>query len=66
MLGKTLPNGWLFTLSNEVYRDSLGVSHEAVGRAPEVAVPVFSLADLNAGRNSALDKALTLLGSTVH
>ena len=65
MLGKTLPNGWMFTLSNEIYRDSLGVRHEAVGRAPEVAVPVFSLADLNAGRNSALDKALGLLGSPV-
>ncbi len=65
MLGKALPNGWIFTLSNEVYRDHLGVGHEAVGTPPEVPVSVFSLADLDAGRNSALDKALELVGSPV-
>ena len=61
MLGKTLPNSWTFSLSNEVYRDSAGLNYEAVGIAPEIEVPIFSMNDLDAGRNSALDKALELL-----
>ncbi len=62
MLGKKLPNSWTFSLSNEVYRDSAGLNYEAVGIAPEIEVPIFSMNDLDAGRNSALDKALELLG----
>jgi len=60
MLYKRLPNGWIFTLSNEEYRDSRGVCHEGRGIAPDVAAPM----DLRAaaeGRDPALDAAIALI-----
>lgn len=60
-LYKTLPKGWKFTLSNEVYYDYKGVNHEVSGTVPQIQTPVFSLKDLETGHNSALETALKVL-----
>jgi C-terminal processing protease CtpA/Prc len=36
-LYRHLPNGWEFTLSNEIYRAPDGASYEGVGIPPQVA-----------------------------
>lgn len=38
-LSKTLPNGWTFTLSNEIFTDAEGLSPEVVGVAPHFETP---------------------------
>jgi len=65
ILTKTLPNGWELGLSNEVYRNHAGENFEVRGIPPDVAVSVFSLADLEAQRNSALEAASNTLGYPV-
>ena len=60
-LYKLLPNGWEFNLSNEVYYDHLGVSHEGKGVPPDISVNVFSLKDNAKRRNAALEMALGIL-----
>ncbi len=35
-LDKTLPNGWKYTLSNEVYESQQGASFEGIGIAPDI------------------------------
>lgn len=60
-LFKSLPMDWEFTLSNEVYYDHMGVNHEVKGIIPHVHAEVFSLNDLETGRNSALEAALKML-----
>ena len=62
ILEKPLPNGWQFELANEVYYDSDGVVFEAVGIPPDVEVPAFAKPEREAGQDSALNAALTLLG----
>jgi carboxyl-terminal processing protease len=62
-LYKSLPKGWKFSLSNEVYYDYLGVNHEVKGIIPHIEAPVFSLKDLETGHNSALEAALKALAS---
>ncbi len=42
VLAKTLPNGWVLTMSNEIYRDHEGVLWEGRGITPELVLPVFS------------------------
>jgi len=59
-LNKPLPNRWGITLSNEVYLDSEGVSFERVGLSPEIEVPVFRVADILAGEDPAVDRALAM------
>jgi hypothetical protein len=41
-----------------VYLNHEGVNHEVVGIAPHIRIPVFSLHDLEAGRNTALEITL--------
>lgn len=41
ILFKPLPNDWVLMLSNEVYKDSDGVSWEGQGIVPEVYLPIF-------------------------
>lgn len=65
ILGKQLPNGWEFGLSNEVYLDHLGKSHEVIGFPPEIKVQVFSLDELENKRNLAIEAALSTLGYKV-
>ncbi len=61
-LSKALPNGWDFTLSNEVFYDAEGINYEAVGVPPQEKVTVFSLNDINASKDKAIEKAMKLLG----
>ncbi|MCO7223749.1 S41 family peptidase [Pleionea sp. CnH1-48] len=60
-LVRQLPNGWHFSLSNEVYRDRDGVSYEASGFQPDIAMDVFLKSDRDAGTDAAIERALELL-----
>jgi C-terminal processing protease CtpA/Prc len=60
VLGRHLPNGWRFGLPNERFVTD-GRSYDGAGIAPDVSVPVFPKADLEAGRDGALETALALL-----
>jgi len=61
VLVRQLPNGWRFGLPNEVFLNEQGKHFEATGVPPDIRVPVFPKADLEAGRDSALEKALEIL-----
>ncbi|MFE7135654.1 S41 family peptidase [Streptomyces sp. NPDC057638] len=61
VLGRVLPNGWRFGLSNERYTTPRGHSHEAAGVPPHISVPVFTEEEFAADRDSAFDRAVTLL-----
>jgi len=60
VLGRTLPNGWRFGLPNERFITD-GKTWDGPGIPPDVEVPVFAKADLAAGRDVALERALELL-----
>ncbi len=62
VLDKDLPNGWAFGLSNEVYLDQHGKSHEVSGILPQTEVLTFSINNLKNGRDSAIEAALEILG----
>jgi C-terminal processing protease CtpA/Prc len=53
---------FFFGLPNEIYLAEDGRSFDAVGVPPDIRVPVFSDQDLKNGRDSALAKAIELLG----
>ena len=59
-LSKELPNGWLLTLSNEVYTDSEGQLWEGKGIAPQIDIGVFSKTDVFAGHIEAVRKVVDL------
>lgn len=61
VLGRRLPNGWRFGLPNERFITD-GKSYDGTGIPPTIRVPVFSAADLDAGRDSAIEKALEMFG----
>lgn len=61
VLVRRLPNGWRFGLPNEVFLTERGEHFEARGVPPDVRAPVFPKADLEAGRDGALEKAIELL-----
>jgi len=61
MLPKSLPNGWAFMLSNEVYLDPHGNLFELTGVPPEVDIEVFSKPEREAGKDSAIEKAIEIL-----
>ena len=58
MLVRRLPNGWIFTLQNEVYRTEAGTTFDGPGIPPDVVVPVFPDGDLEAGRDGVLERAI--------
>jgi hypothetical protein len=60
-LGRRLPNGWRFGLSNETYLTNDGKTFEGTGVPPDNEAPIFRKEDLADGRDSVLDKALELL-----
>ena len=60
-LPKSLPNGWLMTLSNEIYRDSHGISIETLGVVPRHPLEVFPPDDLFGGHSKAIDAILETL-----
>lgn len=62
VLDKALPNDWSFGLSNEVYLDQSGKSHEVTGIIPQTEVVLYSIDDLENERNSAIEAGLKILG----
>jgi len=61
VLGRSLPNGWLFGLPNEVYRTSDGRAFDGAGIPPDISVPVFAAADVAAGKDPAMARGLEVL-----
>lgn len=61
MLERTLPNGWKFYLSNEVYEDPTGRVYERYGIPPSQRIPMFTPRDLDGGVDQVLTKAVSLL-----
>jgi C-terminal processing protease CtpA/Prc len=61
VLGRRLPNGWRFGLPNERFVTN-GKSYDGPDIPPTIAVPVFPPADLANGRDTAIEKALQILG----
>lgn len=59
---RTLPNGWFLLLSHEHYTTPDGRSFEGTGVPPTHKVPVWTGAELRAGKDSALSGALRRLG----
>ncbi|TPV96671.1 MAG: S41 family peptidase [Myxococcales bacterium FL481] len=60
VLVRTLPNGWLVGLSNEVYEDPEGGVFEVVGVPPDVAVEPVAGGDFAASLRATLDTAVSL------
>jgi C-terminal processing protease CtpA/Prc len=60
-LGRRLPNGWTFGLSNETYLTKDGKNFEGTGVPPDIEAPIFPKEDLANGHDSAVDKALQVL-----
>ncbi len=65
VLGRKLPNGWQFGLPNEVFRTPDGKTFDEVGIPPDIEVPVFTDADVTAGKDPAIAKAMEWLGRQV-
>jgi carboxyl-terminal processing protease len=62
-LAKYLPNGWSFTVSNEIIVAPDGQSYEGVGVAPDVVVP-FDIEEIKAtGIDPQIERALHLLSA---
>ena len=61
VLGRRLPNGWRFGLPNEVFRTPQGTAFDGPGIPPDAAVPVFADADIAAGKDPGVAKALEIL-----
>jgi len=61
VLGRRLPNGWRFGLPNEIYRTADGKIFDLVGIPPDIEVPVFADADVAAGKDPAMARALEIL-----
>lgn len=62
-LSKLLPNGAEITLSNEIQMTPAGITFEVIGAQPDIEVPSYSEADINNGRDSALQTAIDLLSN---
>jgi hypothetical protein len=61
VLVRKLPNGWTFGLPNEVFRTPDGTTFDGGGIPPDIAVPVFTDADVAGGKDPAIVKALEVL-----
>ena len=61
VLPRSLPNGWRFGLPNERFLTEDGRTFDGPGVPAEIETPVFPAADLDAGRDSALEQALAIL-----
>jgi hypothetical protein len=60
-LVRHLPNGWSFFLPNELFLTESGTSFDGAGIPPTIAVPTFTPADLAAGRDPGLERAMVEL-----
>jgi len=63
ILLRRLPNGWKFTLSNEVYEAADGTLFEGRGFVPDVEITSPRAEDLAAGRDFGIEAALTQLST---
>jgi hypothetical protein len=63
VLGRKLPNGWRFGMPNEVFLTPQGSAFDGPGIPPDIQIPVFAPADLAAGKDPAMAKALEILAS---
>ena len=61
VLGRALPNGWRMGLPNELFLNAERKSYDGPGIPPTVPVPTFTKADLEAGRDPGLERAMALL-----
>ena len=61
VLGRVLPNGWRMGLPNELFLNGEKKSYDGPGIPPTVAVPTFTKADLEAGRDPGLERAMALV-----
>ena len=61
IVGRALPNGWNISLPTEIYETADGRSFDRVGVAPAVFVPTLGAEDIAAGRDPALERAISLL-----
>jgi len=61
VLGRQFPNGWRFGLPNEIYRTADGAIFDLVGIPPDIEVHVFADADVAAGKDPAMARALEIL-----
>ncbi|GEM_PF-281241 len=61
VLDRRLPNGWQFGLPNELYLTAGGTTFDGSGVPPTDTVPTFAAADLAAGRDPGLDRAIAWL-----
>jgi len=61
VLGRVLPNGWRMGLPNELFLNAERKSYDGPGIPPTVPVPTFTKADLEAGRDPGLERAMALL-----
>ena len=58
---KSLPNGWRFTLSNEIFVAPDGTAYEGIGVPPDILVPYEPEEVRTSGVDPLLEKALELL-----
>jgi len=65
VLNRKLPNGWEFGLPNEVFRTKDGKTFDVGGIPPDINVPVFGDADVAAGTDPAMARALELLRQAI-
>jgi Peptidase family S41/Tricorn protease C1 domain len=61
VLSRRLPNGWTFGLPNAVYSTIDGKTFDVTGIPPDIPVPVFADADLEARRDPAIETARRVL-----
>lgn len=59
--GRKLPNGWTFGVPTELYLTAAGKSFDGHGVVPDIRVPVFPPADLEGGRDGALERAIRVV-----
>ena len=63
VLGRRLPNGWAVGLPNELFLTEDGEYFDGPGIPPDIPAEVFKQVDLDAGRDPALERALSHLGA---
>jgi C-terminal processing protease CtpA/Prc len=61
VLDRRLHNGWRFGLPNEIYRTADGQTFDLVGIPPDLEAPAFADADVAAGEDPAMARALEML-----
>lgn len=60
-IGRTLPNGWKFALSSEIYSDTEGRVYEGTGIPVDHVVDFFVVENILAGRDTAIERVFSLV-----